>query len=151
MVIGWSSSKIVSGSRVLPPRWPPQCNCVVIESSFDPGELLQAPGSLWFLDYIIKKDIGINSRLIFNRLSSNRIWTWKKIHLSCNWGYNQDLRYSAFFNFIGVLHLWKVCDDDHTLTLTWFIRNIFYWNLQFLNHDIIILKLRFSSLRHRWP
>jgi hypothetical protein len=38
----------VSGSRALPPRWLPQCSCVVIESSFDPGELFQAPGSLWF-------------------------------------------------------------------------------------------------------
>jgi hypothetical protein len=28
----------VSGSRALPPRWPPQCSCIVIESSFDPGE-----------------------------------------------------------------------------------------------------------------
>jgi hypothetical protein len=37
----------VSGSRALPPRWPPQCSCVVIESSFDSGERLQAPGSLW--------------------------------------------------------------------------------------------------------
>jgi hypothetical protein len=25
-----------------------KCICVVIESSFDPGERLQAPGSLWF-------------------------------------------------------------------------------------------------------
>jgi hypothetical protein len=48
IVIGWSSSKMVSGSCALPPRWPPQCSCVVIESSFDPGERLQAPGSLWF-------------------------------------------------------------------------------------------------------
>ena len=48
IVIGWSSSKIVSSSRALPPRWLPQCSCVVIESSFDPGERLQAPGSLWF-------------------------------------------------------------------------------------------------------
>ena len=31
------------------PRWPLQCSCVVIESSFDPGERLQAPGSLWFV------------------------------------------------------------------------------------------------------
>jgi hypothetical protein len=38
IVIGWSSSKIVSGSHALPPRWPPQCSCVIIESSFDPGE-----------------------------------------------------------------------------------------------------------------
>jgi hypothetical protein len=52
IVIGWSSSKIVSGSRALPPRWPPQCSCVVIESSFDPGERLQAPGSLWFMNSI---------------------------------------------------------------------------------------------------
>jgi hypothetical protein len=27
---------------------PPQCSFIVIESSFDPGERLQAPGSLWF-------------------------------------------------------------------------------------------------------
>ena len=39
---------MVSGSCALPPRWPTQCSCVVIESSFDPGELLQAPVSLWF-------------------------------------------------------------------------------------------------------
>jgi hypothetical protein len=38
IVIGWASSKIVSGSHTLPPRWPPQCSCVVIVSSFDPGE-----------------------------------------------------------------------------------------------------------------
>ena len=47
IVIGWSSSKIMSRSHALPPRWPPQCSCVVIESSFNPGERLQAPGSLW--------------------------------------------------------------------------------------------------------
>jgi hypothetical protein len=35
-------------TNALPPRWPPQCNFVVIESSFDPGERLQAPGSLWY-------------------------------------------------------------------------------------------------------
>ena len=39
----------MSGSRTHPPRWPPQCSCVVIESSFDPGERLQAPGNLLFL------------------------------------------------------------------------------------------------------
>jgi hypothetical protein len=38
-----------SGSHVLSPRWQPQCSCIVIESSFDPGERLQAPGSLWFI------------------------------------------------------------------------------------------------------
>ena len=53
IVIGWSSSKIVSGSHALPPRWPPQCSCIVIESSFDPGERLQAPGS--FLFYFLFK------------------------------------------------------------------------------------------------
>jgi hypothetical protein len=37
IVIEWSSSKIVSGSHALPPRWPPQCSWVVIESSFDPS------------------------------------------------------------------------------------------------------------------
>jgi hypothetical protein len=44
---------MVSGSCALPPGWPAQCSCVVIESSFDPGERLQAPGSLWF--YVDKK------------------------------------------------------------------------------------------------
>jgi hypothetical protein len=34
IVIGWFSSKIVSGIRALPPRWPPQCSCVVIESDY---------------------------------------------------------------------------------------------------------------------
>jgi hypothetical protein len=43
---------MVSGSCSLPPRWPPQCSCVVIESSFDPGERLQAPGSLWFYEIV---------------------------------------------------------------------------------------------------
>ena len=53
MILRWSPFKIVSDSRALPPRWPPQCSCVVIESSFDPGERLQAPGSLW-LNQIFK-------------------------------------------------------------------------------------------------
>ena len=55
IVIGWSSSKIMSGSHTLPPRWPPQCSCVVIESSFDPGERLQAPGGLWFFIEFLRK------------------------------------------------------------------------------------------------
>ena len=40
--------KFCPAVALLPPRWLPQCSCVVIESSFDPGERLQAPGSLWF-------------------------------------------------------------------------------------------------------
>jgi hypothetical protein len=39
---------MVSGNCTLQPRRPPQCSCVVIESSFDPSDRLQAPGSLWF-------------------------------------------------------------------------------------------------------
>ena len=50
------------GSRALPPRWPPQCSCVVIESSFDPGERLQAPGSLWF--YLLMIFFGFASLLL---------------------------------------------------------------------------------------
>jgi hypothetical protein len=53
----------VSGSCALPPRWPPQFSCVVIESSFDPCERLQAPVSLWFI-YIIY--IYIGSKFFFN-------------------------------------------------------------------------------------
>jgi len=47
IVIGISSSKNVFGCRAFPPRWPPESSCVVIESSFDPSERLQSPGSLW--------------------------------------------------------------------------------------------------------
>ena len=36
-----------------------------------------------------------------------------------------------------------------TSALTWFIRYIYYYNLQFLNN--LIIKLWFSFLRHRWP
>jgi hypothetical protein len=45
----------VSGSHALPPRWPPQCSCVVIESSFDPGERLQAPARI--LDTLIENAV----------------------------------------------------------------------------------------------
>ena len=48
---------MVSGSCALPPRWPPQCSCVVIESSFDPSERLQAPGSLWYFNYNCKDSV----------------------------------------------------------------------------------------------
>ena len=41
----------MSGSLALPPRWPPQCSCVVIESNFDPDEWLQAPGSIWLIGW----------------------------------------------------------------------------------------------------
>jgi hypothetical protein len=61
---------MVSGSCALPPRWPPQCSCVVIESSFDPGERLQAPGSLWFLYFAL------------SYLTSRSIWNYKKVNLN---------------------------------------------------------------------
>ena len=48
MILGWSPSKNVTGGSAFRPRWPPQCSCVVIESSFYPGERLKAPGSFWF-------------------------------------------------------------------------------------------------------
>ena len=64
IVIGWSSSKMVSGSCALPPRWPLQCSCVVIESSFDPGERLQAPGSLW-LAHLAKGNVSFCHHLSF--------------------------------------------------------------------------------------
>ena len=57
IAIGWSSSKIVSGGPALWPRWLQQCSYVVIESSFDPGERLQAPGSLWFCKYFLLTDL----------------------------------------------------------------------------------------------
>jgi hypothetical protein len=38
-----------------------QCSCIVIESSFDPGERLQAPGSLWFNVFLTQ-----NNELQFN-------------------------------------------------------------------------------------
>jgi hypothetical protein len=51
--------RTVSGSRALPPRWPSQGICIVIESSFDPGERLQAPGSLFNAYQFCKKKKGI--------------------------------------------------------------------------------------------
>jgi hypothetical protein len=59
---------MVSGSCALPTRWPPQCSCIVIESSFDPGERLQAPGSLWFIfslyfQYLLCMHTAMNKRL----------------------------------------------------------------------------------------
>jgi hypothetical protein len=38
--------KLCPAVSLFPPGWPPQCSCIVIESSFDPGERLQTPGSL---------------------------------------------------------------------------------------------------------
>jgi hypothetical protein len=38
MILGWSPSKNMPGGSAIRPRWPPQCSCVVIESSFDRGE-----------------------------------------------------------------------------------------------------------------
>jgi hypothetical protein len=77
IVIGWSSSKMVSGSCALPPRWPPQCSCVVIESSFDRGERLQAPGSLWCLVQPSWSEGG-TTRHSFGRVPSNdyviKVW-----------------------------------------------------------------------------
>ena len=58
----------MSGSRALPPRWPPQCSCVVIESSFDSGERLQAPGSLWVF-FARFKYLQIIRKLYFKYLS----------------------------------------------------------------------------------
>ena len=63
--LGWNSHwmvlfQIVSGSRALPTRWPPQCSCIVIESSFDPGERLQAPVNLCFflnVDSMVARNI----------------------------------------------------------------------------------------------
>ena len=39
---------------------------------------------------------------------------------------------------------------DSVSTLTWFIGNTYYWNVQLLN-DLILIKLRLSSLGHRCP
>jgi hypothetical protein len=84
IVIGWSSSKIVSSSHALPPKWPPQCSCVVIESSFDPGERLQAPGSLWvfywFLwEFPIESYVKLSSAVAAILVGSLKCWTqfWK--------------------------------------------------------------------------
>jgi hypothetical protein len=57
MIIGMSFTKLLFFVPIGNPRWPLQCSCVVIESSFDSGERLQAPGSLWFicpLSFVLK-------------------------------------------------------------------------------------------------
>jgi hypothetical protein len=81
----------VFGSHALLPRWPPQCSCVVIKSSFDPGERLQAPGSLWF-HQIFK--ILIVFVLYFKNYKRQVVsWNCKhvqnvKIYLACNFEVN---------------------------------------------------------------
>ena len=62
--------KIVSGSCALPPRWPPQCSCVVIESSFDPCERLQAPVSLWLYQHLCSS----LSNLVSRNILINQSW-----------------------------------------------------------------------------
>jgi hypothetical protein len=61
---------IVSGSCALPPRWPPQCSCVVIESSFDPGERLQAnfgrgPSNDYFIKVWFQFELLVPEKKIF--------------------------------------------------------------------------------------
>jgi hypothetical protein len=66
---------MVSGNCALPPRWPPQCSCVVIESSFDPGERLQAPGSLWFSINLNNKQFIPRVYMFINHKMTHRyIW-----------------------------------------------------------------------------
>ena len=122
---------MVSGSCALPPRWPPQCSCVVIESSFDPGERLQAPGSLWF-HQIFK--ILILFVLYFKNYKRQHV----KIYLPCNFEVNLithvgviALFSSSYFfililfvlyfkNYLGIdvkfkLQRCAACQDLHTL------------------------------------
>jgi hypothetical protein len=56
--------------------WPPQCSCIVLESSFDPGERLQAPVSLWLtimqIRHILIKDSSVtcDRLVVFSGYSS---------------------------------------------------------------------------------
>ena len=65
---------MVSGSCALPPRWLPQCSCVVIESSFDPGERLQAPGSLWlYQSKVLKRE---NNKYVINTCRNKQVMSY---------------------------------------------------------------------------
>ena len=78
IVIRWSFSKIVSGSHALPPRWPPQYSCVVIES-FDPGERLQAPGSLWFYYYSCESSL-LKNNMEFILVKVKNLIFWEYVY-----------------------------------------------------------------------
>jgi hypothetical protein len=69
-------------SNKKPPRWLPQCSYVVIESSFDPGERLQAPGSLWFIDGFFYLGVHIKHRSAVGAIlveGPNRLtYFWKR-------------------------------------------------------------------------
>jgi hypothetical protein len=69
-------SSAVGAIFALPPRWPQQCSCVVIESSFDPGERLQAHGSLWdFISVVVHCSI-CEIRVIIYLYSIWRLKSW---------------------------------------------------------------------------
>jgi hypothetical protein len=99
---------MVSGSCALPPRWLPQCSCIVIESSFDPGERLQAPGSLWF-HQIFK--ILILFVLYLKKYKRQMVsWNCKqvqhvKIYLPCNFEVNLITHLGVIVLFSSIFFL----------------------------------------------
>jgi hypothetical protein len=64
----------VSGSRALPPRWPPQCSYVVIESSIDPGERLQAGEDLFLISSPLFSIFSLAAILVGSRDYRTHFW-----------------------------------------------------------------------------
>ena len=99
---------MVSGSCALPPRWPPQCSCIVIESSFDPGERLQAPGSLWFIrKWILPSSAAREDRLDYHGGSSREACKVLVIFIFSLFSFNLLIEpflnmYCYFFSFFVI-------------------------------------------------
>jgi hypothetical protein len=75
----------------------------------------------------------------------------------------QSNRAAHYFVFV-VFQIWKkkknsggllvseiiICPVVSVSALTWFIRYMYHWNLQFLN-NVIIIKTKVLLPRHEWP
>ena len=132
---------MVSGSCALPPRWPPQCSCVVIESSFDPGERLQAPGSLWFksLKNLSNYFILLAWYMYISCIIDDTSTSHTRVHLS-QYKRVRVMVLDATFNNISVISRWSVLLLEKTTDLPQVIDKLYHIMYQ-LHHACVGFEL----------